>query len=128
MYPLRALAIHSARIPPVAPGTREKTRRRLVDAAMDVVSERGFHRASVDDVAGAAGFSIGALYSNFGSKDDLLFAIFDEHFEWAERTLAAVPGDAGTAEWVSAFGDWPRQFRLFVEFWAYAVRDDELRE
>ena len=113
--------------PPLS-GRRAQTRRRLIDAAMDVFSERGFHRASVDDVARAAGFSIGALYSNFASKDDLLFAIWDEHLAWVERVLADTPADAGVSEWLAAFGDWPRQFQIFVEFWAYAVRQPELRE
>lgn len=112
----------------MAPGTRERTRRKLVDAAMDVVAKRGYQRASVDEVAGAAGYSVGALYSNFASKDELLLAIVDEHFAWGERALADAPAHAGLAEWLGAFDDWPRQFRLFIEFWAYAVDDDELRE
>src|SRR5215213_4465442 len=89
---------------------RAETRRRLIEAAMDVVSERGYHRAAVDDVARAAGYSIGALYSNFGGKDDLLFAVFDEHVTWAARALTDAPAAGGTAEWVATFEDCPRQF------------------
>ena len=37
----------------------------------------GFHSASVDQIADRAGLSIGALYSNFAGKDDLLFAVFE---------------------------------------------------
>src|SRR4051812_45622843 len=113
----------------VAGGRREQTRRRLVAAAMDVFAERGFHRASVDDVARAAGFSIGALYSNFRGKDDLLLAIFDEHLAWLELVLdEAPPAGSELSDWAAAMDDWPRQFRIFVEFWAYALRDEPLRE
>jgi AcrR family transcriptional regulator len=73
-----------------AAGKRAKTRRRLVEAAVEVVAEKGFHGASVDDIAARAGLSIGALYSNFGGNDELLFAIFDEHVQWFERTLEVV--------------------------------------
>src|SRR3954465_3120513 len=106
---------------PVMSGRRADTRRRLLDAAMDVFAERGFHRASVDDVARAAGFSIGALYSNFASKDELLLAIFDEHLAWLELVLDEAPSTGDPSEWAAAMDDWPRQFRIFVEFWAYAV-------
>src|SRR4051794_34087361 len=108
---------------------REQTRRKLIEAAMDVFAERGFHRASVDDVARAAGFSIGALYANFGGKEDLLLAIFDEHVRWLDRVLGEEPPAAvDQGAWAGAIGDWPRQFRVFTEFWAYAIRDDALSD
>ena len=96
---------------------------------MDVFTERGFHRASVDDVARAAGFSIGALYSNFGGKEELLLAIFDEHLRWLELVLdEEAPANADSGAWAGAMSDWPRQFLIFTEFWAYASREEELRE
>src|SRR3954447_17665560 len=102
---------------------RAETRRKLIEAAMDVFADRGFHRASVDDVARAAGFSIGALYANFGGKEDLLLAIFDEHLAWLALVLDEAPATGEPSEWAAAIDDWPRQFRIFVEFWSYAVRD-----
>jgi AcrR family transcriptional regulator len=101
---------------------RTRTRERLVDAAFEVFAERGFHAASVDEVADAAGFSIGALYSNFAGKEDLFLAVFDRHLQWAERTLGATEPPAGLPD------DWARQFLVFAEFWAYAVRDERARE
>ena len=109
-------------------GRREQTRRRLVEAALDVFAERGFHRASVDDVARAAGYSIGALYSNFAGKDELLLAVFDEHLAWLELVLDEAPATGEPSEWAGAMDDWPRQFRIFVELWAYGVRDDRMRD
>ena len=110
---------------------RERTRRKLVKAAIDVIARDGFHAASVDAIARKAGFSIGALYSNFGAKDDLFFAVFDEHVAWFEQKLSegAAQEDRGAAvvEWMTMLDRQPQQFLVFVEFWAYAVRKPKLR-
>jgi AcrR family transcriptional regulator len=65
---------------------RELTRTALVEAASEVFARRGFHAASLDEIAEAAGFTRGAIYSNFGGKEDLLIAALDLH---TERQLAA---------------------------------------
>lgn len=57
--------------------TRQETRARLLDAAATVFVERGIGAASVDDIAAAAGFSRGALYSNFADKDELVVALLE---------------------------------------------------
>jgi AcrR family transcriptional regulator len=54
---------------------RHKTRERLIDAAYEVFSEHGLHSASIEMVAEAAGFTRGAFYSNFESKEELFFAL-----------------------------------------------------
>jgi AcrR family transcriptional regulator len=59
---------------------REMTRRHLMDAAATVFAREGFHRASLDDVAALAGFTKGAVYSNFASKDDLFLAVFEDRY------------------------------------------------
>lgn len=100
-------------------------------AAAEEVAASGFHAASVGAIAKRAGFSIGALYSNFASKDDLFFAVFDGHVAWFEEQLeragrAKDPG-AAAGEWMAELGRDPEQFLVFVEFWAYAVRKPALR-
>ena len=55
--------------------SRVETRTRLLDAAVEVFVERGIAAASVEDIAEAAGFSRGALYSNFADKDELVLAV-----------------------------------------------------
>jgi AcrR family transcriptional regulator len=55
--------------------TREETRARLLDAAASVFVERGIATASVEEIAEAAGFSRGAVYSNFVDKDELVLAL-----------------------------------------------------
>jgi AcrR family transcriptional regulator len=56
---------------------RQKTRERLIDAAYEVFSEHGLHAASIEMVVDAAGFTRGAFYSNFDSKEELFFALAD---------------------------------------------------
>ena len=115
----------------VAGEKRERTRRRLIEAAFQVVAERGFHAASVDQIAGAAGVSTGALYANFRTKDDLLFVAFEEHLRWfadsLERATRAPDLAKAVTAWIRELGDEPSQFLIFVEFWAYALRRPELR-
>jgi AcrR family transcriptional regulator len=56
---------------------REMTKDALVEAAADVFARRGFHAASLDEIAESAGFTRGAIYSNFGGKEELLIAVLD---------------------------------------------------
>ena len=56
---------------------RDVTRSRLLDAAEKVFVDRGFHAASVDEVAEEAGYSKGAVYSNFENKDELFLAVLE---------------------------------------------------
>jgi AcrR family transcriptional regulator len=118
-------------LPPVAGEKRERTRRRLIEAAFEVVAARGFHAATVDQISEAAGVSTGALYANFKSKDDLLFAAFDEHLRWFSEGLETVVKAADLAPaiagWIRSFGGETEQFLVFMEFWAYALRRRELR-
>jgi AcrR family transcriptional regulator len=58
---------------------RELTRSALVEAAADVFARRGFEGASLEEIAEAAGFTRGAIYSNFGSKEDLLLAVVERY-------------------------------------------------
>ena len=56
---------------------RQQTRDYLLQAAAQVFAERGFHGASLDEVAAAAGFTKGAVYSNFKNKEDLFLALLE---------------------------------------------------
>src|SRR5690625_1876943 len=63
---------------PESPGTRRKenTRARLVRASLDVFVDEGIDGATVDDLVRAAGFTRGAFYSNFSSKEEVFSALF----------------------------------------------------
>ena len=59
--------------------TRDETRDKLFEAATRVFEEQGIGSASIEAIAAAAGFSRGAFYSNFKSKDELIIAMLEEH-------------------------------------------------
>ena len=61
---------------------REMTKEHLLEAAAIVFARDGFHGASLDDIAALAGFTKGAVYSNFASKEDLFFAVYERRVEW----------------------------------------------
>src|SRR6476646_7446205 len=60
---------------------RAMTRQHLLDAAAIVFTRNGFHGSTLDEVASTAGFTKGAVYSNFTSKDDLFLALLDDRME-----------------------------------------------
>ena len=55
--------------------SREQTTQRLLDAAQKLIARKGLDAASVENIAEAAGYSRGAFYSNFKSKDDLFIEL-----------------------------------------------------
>ncbi|MVT75294.1 TetR/AcrR family transcriptional regulator [Bradyrhizobium cajani] len=59
--------------------TRDDTRDRLFEAAARVFEEDGIGGASIEAIAAAAGFTRGAFYSNFKSKDELIIAMLEDH-------------------------------------------------
>src|SRR6476659_4909169 len=59
--------------------TRDDTRDKLFEAAARVFEEQGINAASIEAIAAAAGFSRGAFYSNFKSKDELIIAMLEDH-------------------------------------------------
>lgn len=80
-------------------GTRSRaaTRERLLDAAREVLASNGIQGASVEHICERAGFTRGAFYSNFSSKDDLVLAMFNrEKNVMFESLRAAVDPDSLT--------------------------------
>ena len=61
--------------------TRDETCEKLFEAAARVFEEQGIGGASIEAVAAAAGFTRGAFYSNFKSKDELIIAMLEDHVE-----------------------------------------------
>ncbi len=68
---------------------RAETRARLLDAAFGVFAARGFGRASIEEVCEAAGYTRGAFYSNFGTLDELFFALYTQRSELIAGRVAA---------------------------------------
>ena len=113
---------------------RARTREELVEAADRLFTQNGFHATSVDAVADAAGYTKGAVYSNFASKEDLFFAVYERRvdrraaeieatlaggesaYDGLERLIAGLT-ERGDDGWLAAF----------FEFWAHVLRHPELR-
>jgi AcrR family transcriptional regulator len=118
---------------------RQLTREALVAAAAEVFTAKGFHAASLDEIADAAGFTRGAIYSNFGSKEELLFAVYDR---LDDITLAGMAdaidergggdplGDAtaAAAVWARLLGRSRDMIALSLELHLYALRNPETQE
>jgi AcrR family transcriptional regulator len=103
---------------------------------MRVFAEHGYRDASVDEIAERAGYSKGALYWHFSSKDDLFFALLEERIDrpWREAIalLESAPPEHDMAPEASQrFAEVLRGQRelllLNQEYWSQAVRDPRLR-
>jgi AcrR family transcriptional regulator len=116
---------------------RQLTREYLLQAAAQVFAERGFHAATLDEVAAAAGFTKGAVYSNFKNKEDLFLALLEDAYS---RELAAlkdtmehsdVPPEARIGDFVALIGGEldrvPNMGALYLEFHLYALRNPAAR-
>jgi AcrR family transcriptional regulator len=115
---------------------REQTRQELISAAEACFVTGGFHASSVDEVAERAGYTKGAVYSNFASKEDLFFAVYERRVE--QVLTEVVPGlrQAGAAQAFDFGASVAIERRdrddgwlaVFVEFWAHVLRHPELRD
>lgn len=115
---------------------RAQTRAALLEAAARVYARRGFAGATLEEVAAEAGFTKGAVYAHFGSKENLLLALVEEHLAaQAAEQMALFDRDratwerplAGSEHWMQRVQENPERFLLFVELWTVAQRDERLR-
>ncbi len=114
---------------------KAQTRDRLLDAAAELFAERGIEAASLDEIAAAAGYTKGAVYSNFSSKTDLVIALLERRIASQSAALSARFGGkslaAVTEEELASFDEPPddemRFLALVVEFWRHAMRDPRAR-
>jgi len=116
-----------------------RTRAALIDAAADLFAERGFDGTSVEAIAERAGFTRGAFYSNFSTKEEVFAAILQVRvYEGAYRQMMEavldsphpLPTARQSAEGIAAVqadpsGVW--MYRLWLELVARASRDEGMR-
>ncbi len=114
-----------------------ETRSRLMSSAAKLFARRGLENASIEEVSRDAGYTKGAFYANFRSKEELFLAMMDEKFAIEiERIDEALHSDEPTEDqirnasldyirFVRSDPEWPR---LFSEFATYAIRNDEFRQ
>jgi len=124
--------------PLTAERRRQQTREYLLRAAAQVFAERGFHEATLDEVAAAAGYTKGAVYSNFKNKEDLFLALLEDAYARdmaaIKETLEAsdVPPEARLGDFVQMMrGEMeyvPNLGALYLEFHLYALRNPTARE
>jgi AcrR family transcriptional regulator len=115
---------------------KAETRAGLLAAAADQFDRKGFHAVSAEAVADAADRTTGALYSHFGNKEGLLFALLED---WKEATADAIvahvpdPGDldgiiSATWDLLTSAPDEPggQWLLLEMELWLHGARDDSI--
>lgn len=117
-----------------------ETRKRIVDAAERVFLRRGLMGSSVEEISAEAGFSRGAFYSNFSSKEELFVELLHARVYDRYRELAAeAPSHGSTPREQLRWGaervrdvqkgeEGPWLFRLWLECLTQAARDDGFRE
>ena len=113
---------------------REQTRDDLIAAADRRFVQGGFHATSLDQIAADAGYTKGAVYSNFASKEDLFFAVYERRAAVAEAQMAELfeADPAAGLDRISADTSARRDrddgwLAVFFEFWAHVIRHPELR-
>ena len=115
---------------------QQRTRSALLTAASGLFCRHGLEGTSIDDVAQAAGYTKGAFYANFKSKEELFLVMLDEKFsrelERLDRALAGTdrPDEEArnaAADYIHFASDdeWPR---LYFQFAAHAARDEAFRQ
>jgi AcrR family transcriptional regulator len=124
------------RTAPTRADRRNQTRAELIAVAERRFSADGYHATSLDAVADEAGFTKGAVYSNFSSKEDLFFAVYERRVEraaaHARETVAAAPTAAAALLELVAESSARRDrddgwLAVFLEFWTYVLRHPEHR-
>jgi AcrR family transcriptional regulator len=124
--------------PPAAPRrlSREEkkaeTRQRLLIAAARLFARKGFEGATIEEIAEEAGYSRGAFYSNFESKDDLLRSLLELHLETQNETRRSWAEAPSAAEHVRTGASWLMErteveLILFLEFILRGARDEKFR-
>lgn len=115
--------------------SQERTRERLVVTARELFLSQGYAATSLSGIAETAGYSKGAVYSNFRSKDHLCLAVLDSiRAEQLTLLTDSVMRDAGINDRLATFAAWGEAHigdeawtTLEVEFLTSARHDDELR-
>jgi AcrR family transcriptional regulator len=116
--------------------TRDATCEKLFEAAARVFEEQGIGGATIEAVAAAAGFTRGAFYSNFNSKDELIIAMLEEHVEQSiRRNLDLLTRHKSLADFIDALKNMDRSRQdplgrsplLHMEMILYVARAEQRR-
>lgn len=113
---------------------RKLTRARLIDGALKLFSANGYDHATIDDISQEAGYSKGAYYFHFSTKEDILLELLRRWSDDRASGLAAVAGADGARDLratLEALFSYERERRwpgMLLEFWAQSMRNDEVKK
>jgi AcrR family transcriptional regulator len=112
---------------------RKLTRARLIDAALQLFSTSGYEHATVDDISQAAGYSKGAYYFHFSTKEDILLELLRMWTESRSLTLTAAADGVASRDALLdilagffSYAEAPQWPGVLLEFWAQATRNSEV--
>jgi AcrR family transcriptional regulator len=115
--------------------SQAQTRAALIDAASRLFDERGFVATSIADIAEEAGYTTGALYSNFDGKEDLFFALVERDIDRVLGELQLLLTGRPAVERLTVLHDWNvshvadrrNRTRAVAEFTIVAQRNEVSR-
>lgn len=123
-------------MPRLSPARAADKRQQIINAAIICFAERGFHKATLQDVVQASGLSPGSIYCHFASKDEIVHAVIRERhgkdLQSLEHASHAKTLDDALAQLADAFflGSRRREDRawrrLAVQLWAESLHDSKL--
>lgn len=115
--------------------SKQQTRRELLKVASEMFAKQGFYSTSVDKIAEEAGYSKGAVYSNFGSKEDLFLSVFKENQKEDLQNFKSIAEEYNSLdEFINMIENYHQYERkenedwsiLKLEFLLYAMRDESV--
>ena len=131
IYTDRSVCIMAENLP------KEARQSQIMEAAMKVITRKGFSSARIDDIVNEAGLSKGAIYHHYEGKKDLFLALIDH---WETQTFPDFYSRNGkersasdtlidfSEEIIKVFKTRSYVFQVEVEFWSLANQDDEIRK
>ena len=131
IYTDRSVCIMAENLP------KEERQSQIMEAAMKVITRKGFSSARIDDIVNESGLSKGAIYHHYEGKKDLFLALIDH---WETQTFPDFYSRNGkersasdtlidfSEEIIKVFKTRSYVFQVEVEFWSLANQDDEIRK
>jgi AcrR family transcriptional regulator len=116
---------------------REETRQRIADAALPIFARSGYDRATVDEIVREAGYSKGAFYVHFESKEDLFWRMLEERIARHQEAFRGALDETRSVQvnierlLTAIFAIFRKDAMwsaLFIEFVAHAARNEKVRE
>jgi AcrR family transcriptional regulator len=116
--------------------SREETRQKLLDAALHVFARNGYERATVDEIVREAGFSKGAFYVHFETKEDLFWEMLEERISAQQEmfrqridpSVSVAENERRILEQAFNMSAHPLGPAVILEFTAHGMRDEKVRE